>query len=100
MTAATHEDVLVRLRTVRDPCSVAMAAPMDIWEMGLVDGLEVGPDEVRVTLVLTDTSCVFFRDIRAHIVDALADLDGVERVTVEVNAEVLWTPDRMNLVWS
>jgi metal-sulfur cluster biosynthetic enzyme len=72
-----------------------MGTPMDIWEMGLVDEVAVTGGVVRVSLVLTDTSCVFFTGIRRHIIDVLSDIAGVEQVSVEVNAEVLWTPDRI-----
>jgi len=95
MTAPTRDELVAQLSTVVDPCSIAMRAPMDIWELGLVEGIELVDGRVRVSLVLTDISCVFFRDIRSHIADALLELPGVDAVDVELDTTTLWTPDRM-----
>jgi metal-sulfur cluster biosynthetic enzyme len=98
VSAPTTEEILGRLRTVIDPCSIKMCAPVDIWEMGLVEELEVTGGRVRVTLVLTDISCVFYRDMRRHIVDVLLELPGVEAVDVTLATDILWTPDRMRIM--
>jgi metal-sulfur cluster biosynthetic enzyme len=95
MSQLTHSELEAALGQVMDPCSLSMGAPTDIWEMGLVEGLEVDGGEVRVQLVLTDPSCVFFRGIRSHVVDALLAVPGVEAVEVELVAGVVWTPERM-----
>jgi metal-sulfur cluster biosynthetic enzyme len=95
MTAATRDEVVVQLGKVLDPCSIAMRAPIDIWEMGLVEAIEIVDRRIRVSLVLTDISCVHFRDIRRHIADALLELPGVDEVEVELDTSTLWTPERM-----
>jgi metal-sulfur cluster biosynthetic enzyme len=96
MSTPTAAEVLAQLRKVIDPCSIKMCAPVDIWEMGLVEEVEVEGACVRVTLVLTDISCVFYRDMRRHVVDVLGELPGVEEVDVTLATHTLWTPDRMN----
>jgi metal-sulfur cluster biosynthetic enzyme len=98
MSTTTATDVLAQLRTVIDPCSIKMCAPVDIWEMGLVEDVEVTGGRVRVTLVLTDISCVFYRDMRRHVIDVLLDLPGIEEVDVALATDTLWTPDRMNRI--
>jgi metal-sulfur cluster biosynthetic enzyme len=95
MNPPTTADVLTQLRKVIDPCSIKMCAPVDIWEMGLVEDVEVIGARVGVTLVLTDISCVFYRDMRRHVIDVLLELPGVEAVDVTLATDVLWTPDRM-----
>jgi metal-sulfur cluster biosynthetic enzyme len=92
---ATREDVLDALRGVPEPCSIAMKAPMDITEMGLVETIEIDGDHVDVTLVLTDPSCVHFTAMQRYISDELLQLDGVETVAVGISARTLWTPDRV-----
>lgn len=91
----TPAEVEARLRDVFDPCSIAMGAPIDIWTMGLVDQVAVDGGRVTVCLVLTDVSCVFFREIRRHVTDSVGRLPGVEDIDVELDATMLWTPDRM-----
>jgi metal-sulfur cluster biosynthetic enzyme len=93
--SVTREDVLEALRAVPEPCSIAMRAPMDICEMGLVEDIEIGGGHVVVTLVLTDPSCVHFGAMRRFITDELLRLDAVETVSVAMSTRTLWTPDRV-----
>ena len=95
MSAPTTAEVLARLRMVIDPCSIKMCAPVDICEMGLVERVEITGGRVQVTLVLTDFSCVFYRDMRRHVIDVLLDVDGIDSVEVTLATDILWTPDRM-----
>ncbi|MGH8998322.1 MAG: metal-sulfur cluster assembly factor [Acidimicrobiia bacterium] len=97
MSTLGRAEVVERLRTVMDPCSLSMGAPVDIWEMGLVDDVTIAGSAVCVRIVLTDVACVYFRGIRQHVVDVVRDLPGVESVEVELDASVLWTPDRMRV---
>ena len=91
----TRTELVDRLRTVTDPCSVGLGAPIDIWSLGLVEDVTVADGIAHVRLVLTDPSCVFFRRIRDHIADALGDVPGLDGVDVELDTTTLWTPDRM-----
>ena len=91
----TQAELVDRLRTVIDPCSLAMRAPIDIWSLGLVEDVTVFDRTARVRLVLTDASCVFFTGISDHIRAALREAPDVDAVEVELDATILWTPDRM-----
>jgi metal-sulfur cluster biosynthetic enzyme len=95
VSTPTRDELLVQVRKVMDPCSIKMCAPVDIWEMGLVEELEVVEGRARVTLVLTDISCVFYQQIRRHVTDVLLELPGVQAVEVQLATHILWTPDRM-----
>lgn len=96
VTPVSAEQVFERLREVPEPCSIAMAAPQSIVDMGLVESISVDGPTVRVCLVLTDPSCVHFMSMRRYIRDVLARLDGVRDVVVTMSTTRLWTPDRMN----
>jgi metal-sulfur cluster biosynthetic enzyme len=91
----THTELVDRLRTVTDPCSLGMRAPIDIWSLGLVEDVTVTGRTARVRLVLTDPSCVFFRGISEHVTAALQALPDIDAVEVELDTATLWTPDRM-----
>lgn len=91
----TQAELVDRLRTVTDPCSLAMRSPIDIWSLGLVEDVTVTGGVARVRLVLTDASCVFFRGISDHVAAALCGVAGVDAVEVELDTTILWTPDRM-----
>jgi metal-sulfur cluster biosynthetic enzyme len=90
----TRETVLAALKRVPEPCSIAMRAPIDICEMGLVEDVQIACGRVRVELVLTDPSCGHFASMRRYIADVLTELDGVDAVDVVLSTATLWTPDR------
>jgi metal-sulfur cluster biosynthetic enzyme len=91
----SRDEVLEALRGVPEPCSIAMRAPVDICEMGLVDDVRIEAGAVRVELVLTDPSCAHFASMRRYITDLLLQLDGVESVEVVMSTTKLWTSERM-----
>jgi metal-sulfur cluster biosynthetic enzyme len=91
----TRERVLEALRTVPEPCSIAMGDTMDICEMGLVEQIDIDGSAVTIELVLTDTSCVHFMSMRRYIADAVMEIDGVDTVEVGMSTRTLWTPDRV-----
>jgi metal-sulfur cluster biosynthetic enzyme len=91
----SRDAMLEALRAVPEPCSIAMRAPLDICEMGLVEGIAVDGGHVRVELVLTDPSCAHFGSMRRYISDALMEVEGVRSVEVMMSTSTLWTPDRV-----
>lgn len=88
------ERVRYELRRVPEPCGLLMREPIDICEMGLVEHVECHDGEVRVELVLTDTSCVHFSGLRRYIADVVGALPGVRSVHVTASTTIMWTPDR------
>jgi metal-sulfur cluster biosynthetic enzyme len=96
MTAdVRRDDVIRQLRRVAEPCAIAMGHPLDIWEMGLVEEIEIEEGRVRITLCLTDAGCIHLRGMRQFITDELMALEGVRSVEVRQTLEELWTPERM-----
>lgn len=91
----TEAEVMIALRAVPEPCSLAMKTPMDITEMGLVESVTIDGGAVAVVLVLTDPSCVHFLSMRTYIRDELLQLDGVQTVDVTMSTSQLWTEDRL-----
>jgi metal-sulfur cluster biosynthetic enzyme len=89
-----RDEVLAALRSVPEPCSIAMGRPTDICEMGLIEDVRIEGSRVQVTLVLTDPSCVHFTAMQRYISDALLELDGVSEVAVSMSTTQLWTPER------
>jgi metal-sulfur cluster biosynthetic enzyme len=93
--AVAVAEVMEALRSVPEPCSIAMKTPLDITEMGLVEDVAIDGGRVAIVLVLTDPSCVHFLSMRRFIADALLALDGVEDVEVTMSTTQLWTSDRL-----
>lgn len=93
--ATIETAIWTQLGQVQDPCSVRLGRPMSLVTMGLVDAVCLRGGAVDVRLVLTDASCVFFFSFADEIEQRLRAVDGVDTVTVHVDTDQLWTPDRI-----
>jgi metal-sulfur cluster biosynthetic enzyme len=92
MTA--RDRVLDALRDVHDPCCADRG--ISVVDMGLVEDVRVDGSHVRVDIVLTTGWCPFVASMSEVIPARLRDLDGVERVDVEVVWDPVWTPERLS----
>jgi metal-sulfur cluster biosynthetic enzyme len=78
------------LRTVLDP-----EVGLSIIEMGLVYGIAIDGDAVRVTMTLTAPSCPLGDIMTQWVRAAVGRVPGVERVDVVLTFDPPWTPERM-----
>lgn len=84
------------LRRVVDPCSIATGAPIDLVEMGLIERLEIDAGHVRVTLRLTSPICWQATNIVTAVEEFVAEVDGVEQVSCEIDAGAEWMPSMID----
>ena len=89
-----RDAVMDVLRGVYDPCCADRG--ISIVDMGVVEDVHVDGGDVRVDLVLTTGWCPFVASMSDAIPTALRDLDGVERVDVQVLFDPVWTPERLS----
>ena len=88
---ATEAEVVEVLKTIRDP-----ELPINIWEMGLVYGIDVSPDDtVTITMTLTTPACPVAESLPPEIEAKIRAIHGVKDCRVELVWEPPWTPDRM-----
>jgi FeS assembly SUF system protein len=84
--------VVEALKTVYDP-----EIPVDIYELGLVYGIEIAPDgKVEVRMTLTSPGCPVAESLPREVELKVASIEGVSEVRVELVWEPPWTPDRMS----
>ncbi len=83
MTEVTKETVLQALRVVQDP-----DLHRDIVSLGFVRDLRVCGGAVAFSLVLTTPACPVKAQLQQQAEDAVRALPGVERVQIEMKAEV------------
>jgi metal-sulfur cluster biosynthetic enzyme len=88
---AVRERVLEALKEVHDP-----ELGINIVDLGLVYGVEVEGDTVRVTYTLTTMGCPIGPLIEAQIRQLLAGIPGIERVEAELVLRPPWTPEMMS----
>ncbi len=85
------EDLREALRQVIDP-----EIGMNIVDLGLIYDIDVGADEVKVSMTMTSPACPM-ADMIIGDIDAVLDVVLPEhyRVTVQLVWDPPWTPERM-----
>ena len=89
---ADREAVIAALRTVHDP-----EIPVNIYDLGLIYDVELHTEgSVRVNMSLTAPACPVAGEIPFWVANAVADVEGIGKVEVNLVWEPPWTPDRMS----
>jgi ATP-binding protein involved in chromosome partitioning len=81
--AVTREDIIERLRTVRDP-----ELHRDIVSLNMVKDVRIDGPNVQLHLELTTPACPMKDQIQADVNQALGRIPGVENVEIEWSAQV------------
>lgn len=85
-------DLVQVLKTIYDP-----EIPCNIYDLGLIYAVEVTEDyEVMLVMTLTAPGCPVAEDLMNEVKDAVAAIDGVKSVSVELVFDPPWTTDRMS----
>jgi metal-sulfur cluster biosynthetic enzyme len=85
------EEVYDQLEEVIDP-----ELEVNIVDLGLVRGVEVGNGDVEVLMTLTTPGCPLAGVFDQIVAKELRKLDEVESVEVELTFEPRWTPEEMS----
>jgi FeS assembly SUF system protein len=89
---ATEGAVVEALRTVHDP-----EIPVNIYDLGLIYDLEIADDgAVHIYMTLTAPGCPVAGEMPGWVARAVAAVDGVGEVTVEMVWDPPWTKERMS----
>jgi ATP-binding protein involved in chromosome partitioning len=83
MAAITNEQVIDRLRTVRDP-----ELHRDLVSLQMIKSVEIDGSTVRVHVELTTPACPLKEQIQRDVDRALREIPGVQRVELTWSAEV------------
>ena len=80
------------IKTVYDP-----EIPVDIYELGLVYGIEVTDDgEAHVTMTLTSPMCPVAETLPPEVEDKVRNVVGVKDVSLDLVWDPPWTVDMMS----
>ena len=84
--------VIEALRTCFDP-----EIPVNIYEMGLIYGLEIGHDgAVGIRMTLTSPHCPAVQSLPAEIESKVREVNGVSDVKIDLVWEPPWDPSKMS----
>lgn len=90
--ARLTDDIVAALKTVYDP-----EIPADIYELGLVYKIDVEDDRtVKIDMTLTAPGCPVAGEMPGWVQNAVASVEGVSDVDVNMVFDPPWTPDRMS----
>ncbi len=70
--------------------------PVNIVDLGLVYGVEVGERSVTITMTLTAPGCQMGAMIRENIEDKLLGIPDCDEANVEIVWDPPWTPHMMS----
>lgn len=80
------------LKTVHDP-----EIPINIFDLGLIyDVNRQSNGDVHITMSLTAPGCPVAGEMPGQVAEAVAAVDGVGKVAVELVWEPAWSPERMS----
>jgi FeS assembly SUF system protein len=84
--------VITALQSVHDP-----EIPVNIYDLGLIYDIErMDNGDVHITMSLTAPGCPVAGEMPGQVAEAVASLDQVGRVDVDLVWEPAWTKDRMS----
>ena len=84
----TQENVIGALKNVYDP-----EIPVNVVDLGLIYEVQINEGNVYVQMTLTAPGCGMGPQIAQQAEWAVADLDGIEDVQVEMVFDPPWSPD-------
>jgi metal-sulfur cluster biosynthetic enzyme len=90
-----EETILDALKQVRDP-----ELMVNVVDLGLIYGVGVDEAEdksnLHVIMTMTTPACPYAPELLRDVKQALAQLEGVGDIEVQLTLSPPWTPDRMS----
>ncbi len=87
-----EEEVWEALKEIVDP-----EVGANIVDLGLIYEVRVdNGNEIYVKMTLTVPGCPLMNILPAQVEERLSQIEGVEKVTVQLTFDPPWTPDRMS----
>jgi metal-sulfur cluster biosynthetic enzyme len=90
-----ESELLARIQTIPDPCSLSIGVPLSIGEMGLLQSLTYEAGRVTVRLQITSPMCTMAVYFMREIEERLSAHEGVQSVHVEFDHALEWKPEHI-----
>jgi FeS assembly SUF system protein len=85
-----EEQVIDALRTVYDP-----EIPVNIYEMGLIYGIDASTEDVFIQMTLTSPGCPVAVSLPMEVESTVLNIPGVKSVKVQLVWDPPWNMDMM-----
>ncbi|RMG46019.1 MAG: SUF system Fe-S cluster assembly protein [Acidobacteria bacterium] len=83
--------IVEALKSIHDP-----EIPVNIYDMGLVYGIDIDDGHVTVRMTLTSPACPVAQSLPLEVEMKIGAIEGVRSARVDVVWDPPWTPDRMS----
>ena len=90
MGKITHDEVVGALKEVYDP-----EIPVNVVDLGLIYDVDINDDNVNIVMTLTAPGCGMGPYIAQQAEWAVAEVEGVKDVSVDITFDPPWNPDRI-----
>jgi metal-sulfur cluster biosynthetic enzyme len=91
-----ESELLARIQSIPDPCSLSIGVPVGIGEMGLLQSLTYEAGRVIVRMQITSPMCTMAVYFMREIEQRLLCHEGVTSVHVEFDHALEWKPEHMS----
>jgi FeS assembly SUF system protein len=91
MDSRLRGNIIEALKTVYDP-----EIPVNIWDLGLVYGVDIANGRIVVTMTFTSPTCPMMEELLAMVKLAAESAAGVGNVDVELVWDPPWDISRMS----
>lgn len=88
--AVTEEQVIELLKTCYDP-----EIPLNLYDLGLIYGIEIDEDKVFVTMTLTAAGCPMAGTVGPEVENRLLEIEGINDSQVDIVWDPPWTPEKL-----
>ena len=86
-----REQVITEIRKIYDP-----EIPVNIYELGLIYDVKVKEDTAKIIMTLTSPNCPVAESLPQEVKDSAMQVDGIEKVDLDVVFEPVWNKDMMS----
>ena len=90
MGKITHDEVVGALKEVYDP-----EIQVNVVDLGLIYDVDINDDNVNIVMTLTAPGCGMGPYIAQQAEWAVAEVEGVKDVSVDITFDPPWNPDRI-----
>jgi FeS assembly SUF system protein len=87
----SKEEVVTVLKDCYDP-----EIPINIWDLGLVYGIDIQEANVGIKMTLTAPGCMMGGMIAEEVKAKIKAMQGVKDAKVELVWDPPWSPDKMS----
>ena len=86
-----REQVIAEIRKIYDP-----EIPVNIYELGLIYDVKVEDDYAKIIMTLTSPNCPVAESLPQEVKDSAMQVDGIEKVDLDLVFEPVWNKDMMS----